>query len=339
MRPWRKWSWTKSSGKGARREGYFWPEPLLDSAIQVFIRQLLECSNISAAPKAVNNLTLLRPPSGPRVTCLERMDKARAVYSEKGQYSGLLGEVVSGTLAMYDSDTGDLLAHIGDYRTFNFGDARGELKENKHFVSWRPKSVSPEILERIVSKALKPEALIAMLEKGERGGRACHIVEFGGERDSGQTFLARCLNHLETPSSQSEFWLFASDAERTQSHYEAFHHKDAALRFDGLPLENLGTSKWDQGLLRPGVADMIFLYEEDIKRPQKICGAFCIGSSFPPDWFWFPTPETKSGATLLLRSATGRFFAAPKTPPCFGAPQLGRNPRSSEARATGFAGP
>ncbi len=249
--------------KAGREEGYLWTEPLLDSALQLYLVYLLQCSDFSAAPKAAHSVTLFRPPSAPRLTCLLRIPEAAAALHEKGQFTARLGHLPYGSVSLYDSATGDLVGHVGDYTTFNFSDNRADLRLSKHFVSWQPKFLSGTLADALPDGEIEPAALIAALEQRGSDGpaeRACHVVEFAHGLDPHQTLLAKCIDHLDSANSQSEYWLLAADDEQTRSHYEAFHHHDAALRFECHPLEAQPALGLDRGLLRPAAADVILLH-------------------------------------------------------------------------------
>ena len=108
---------------------------------------------------------------------------------------------------------------------------------------------------------IEPAALVAALQRPERGEpRALHVLELAGDREPDATVLDACIDELSRGDAQTEYWLASDTPERTREHYDAFHPRDAALRFACLdPGE---PPRLDAGLLRPGAAELLFLHRE-----------------------------------------------------------------------------
>ena len=110
-----------------------------------------------------------------------------------------------------------------------------------------------------------PAALITALTDGGTGHRyACHVIEVAGRREPADTILNRCLDTLAAPDAQTEYWVLGDAEDSTRSLYDAFHHHDAAIRFDSLdpvadPPDRLET---ETGLLRPAAAELALLHRE-----------------------------------------------------------------------------
>ena len=122
---------------------------------------------------------------------------------------------------------------------------------------------------------IEPAALIAALEGSGRAERhCCRVLELAGSTEPERTLLEQCVGYLSSAGRQSEFWLVSDDVESARKHYEAFHGYDAALRFECLDPAGRQASALDEGLLRPGAVEVLFLHHD--------------GDTFAPaDWqFW-----------------------------------------------------
>ena len=61
--------------------------------------------------------------------------------NERGQYSVQRGERAAGAISFYDSDTGQLIAHIGQYTYFTSNPRWNDLPKSKHEIVWQPKFI------------------------------------------------------------------------------------------------------------------------------------------------------------------------------------------------------
>ena len=223
-------------------------------------------SDIFSIPKRARNVTFLKPPSSPRVTCYVTKSKDDwTTLDENGQFTIPLGERSIGCISFYDSDTGELVACIEEYYSFSSNPKWVDLPHSRHVVSWQPKFMpdAQDLLAALPEGDIDPATLVSVLERaggGER--RACHIIEFAGGRKPDQTVLKQCLPALSGPAGQSEFWLMSDNAEASRACYDIFHQHEAALRFDSLDCNEQGTPNLDKGLLRPEAAELVFLHDE-----------------------------------------------------------------------------
>ena len=131
------------------------------------------------------------------------------------------------------------------------------------------------LAERLPDGEIEPAALIAALEGSGRAERhCCRVLELAGSTEPERTLLEQCVGYLSSAGRQSEFWLVSDDVESARKHYEAFHGYDAALRFECLDPAGRQASALDEGLLRPGAVEVLFLHHD--------------GDTFAPaDWqFW-----------------------------------------------------
>ena len=246
-----------------REEGYVLPPSLMDGGLQMFLYYMI--ADLSTIPRRARHITFFRPPTSPRITCHMTYPRDRSDWDEKIRFSALLGERSSGSISLYDSATGFLIAHIENYICFNTNPTRSDLRHSKHIVSWQPKSLpaAQSLMERLPEGEIEPASLIAALKGSDHGNRyACHVVEFAGCLKPDQTILKQYLESLESADRQTEFWLVSDDEECTRAHYEAFGHHAAALRFECLYLGVRPIPMPDKGLLRPGAADLLFLHCE-----------------------------------------------------------------------------
>ena len=255
-----------------REEGYVsGPPALLDGGLQIFLSHLLTASHLFAIPQRAERTTFVRAPTGPRITChVTRPSEDWMDANERGQYSVQRGERAAGAISFYDSDTGHLIAHIGQYTYFTSNPRWNDLPKSKHEIAWQPKFV-PEgkaLQDQLPKGEIEPTALIAALERADGradadadGGYACHVAEYAGSREPDETILADCLDYLTGPGARSEFWLLSDSEETTRAHYDAFNQHDAALRFQYL--DPACEPSMDAGLLRPGAVEAVFLHGPD----------------------------------------------------------------------------
>ena len=82
----------------------------------------------------------MRPPTGPRISCFLVDTGDWFDVDERGQYNKPLGELYIGRLSFYDRATGQLVAHIGEYHSFNSNPRWSDVPESKHLVRWQPSS-------------------------------------------------------------------------------------------------------------------------------------------------------------------------------------------------------
>ncbi len=248
-----------------QEEGFVVFPALLDGGLQIFLHYLMRKSDLFAIPQRARRLTFVRPPTSSRMTChVAGGINDLSGTDERGQFTIPLGEISLGSISFYDSATGLLVAHIDQYCSFNSNPRWNDLPHSKHMLSWQPKFIpaGQALVGRLPDGEIDPAALIAILEQPGRGRRyACHVVEFAGCREPDQTVLKQCIDYLASGKAQTEFWLFGDSEEVTQAHYQAFHHHDAALRFECL--DPAAKPEMEAGLLRPGAAEILFLHGDD----------------------------------------------------------------------------
>ena len=250
-----------------REEGYLLYPPLTDGGLQIFLRYLMRLPDFFSMPQRACDITFLRPPTGPRISCFLVDTGDWFDVDERGQYNKPLGELYIGRLSFYDRETGELLAHIGEYHSFNSNPRWSDVPDSKHLIRWQPKFVvpAPPVGDTVRDGEVDPSALIAALEEGAFGHRyASHVVEIAGRREPGQAILNQCLERLSSPDAQTEYWLLGEDEECTRAFYDAFNHHDAAIRFDSLDPMAAGDSEppMATGLLRPAAAELVLLGRE-----------------------------------------------------------------------------
>ena len=300
----------------AQAEGFLFFPALLDGGLQIFLHYLMRTSDLFAIPQRVRNLTFLRPPTSARITCIVAggVDDLSGI-DERGQFSIPLGEISLGSIAVYDSDTELLLAHIGQYCSFNSNPKWNDLPNTKHVVSWQPKFVPCDqtLIDRLPEGEIEPAALLAALEKPKSGERySCHAIEFTGSQEPDRTILAECSDYLCDRDTQTEFWLVSDDEENAKAHYQAFHSYSAALRF--ICLDPDEEPALDTGLLRPASAEILFLHHHGRSlTPQRwamlrkiaVPGGLALvshdeGEVIEPDAGW--TPVRAGRRTTLLQA-------------------------------------
>lgn len=301
-------------------EGYLFFPPLLDGGLQSTLYHLMLKSDLFAIPQRARNVTFLKPPTSPRVTVIYTRDNDIVKgIDERGQPFVLLGELSIGSIAVYDTNTGSLLAYIDKYCCFNSNPKWNDLPLTKHVISWQPKFIpsGQALIDRLPEGEIGPEALLAALEKPVSGQRyACHVIEFTGSLVPEQTIFAECSNYLGARDSQTEFWLVSDDEERAKAHYQAFHNHDAALRCVCLGPDE--EPALNTGLLRQSAAEILFLHDHAATlSPQKwtmlrqlvVTGGLALvmheeGSNIVPDAGW---TVVRSGRRATLLQAPQNF--------------------------------
>ncbi len=250
-----------------REEGYVLYPPLTDGGLQIFLRYLMRLPDFFSMPQRACDITFLRPPTGPRISCFLVDTGDWFDVDERGQYNKPLGELYIGRLSFYDHATGQLIAHIGEYHSFNSNPRWSDVPDSKHLIRWQPKFLParPPIGDALRGEEVDPADLIAALEEGALGHRyACHVIEIAGRREPAEAILNRCLERLSCPDAQTEYWLLGADEEYTRALYDAFNHHDAAIRFDSLDpcSAEARELEMDSGLLRPAAAELVLLHAE-----------------------------------------------------------------------------
>ena len=249
-----------------REEGYVACPPLLDGGLQIFLYHLLTAADLFAIPQRAEGMTFLRPPTAPRITChVTKPSDDWMNANERGQYSVRRGERSGGSISFYDGETGELVAHIGEYTYFTSNPRWNDLPDSKHRIAWQPKFLPAgrSLTDRLPEGKIEPAALIGAFERPDRGAErhACHVVEFAGSREPDHTVLKDCIDSLSLPDGQTEYWLVADEEETACAFYDAFHLHDATLRFASVdPTDGKGLQT---GLLRPGAAEIVFLHGDD----------------------------------------------------------------------------
>ncbi len=246
-----------------REEGYVANPALLDGGLQIFLYHLLRATDIFSFPRRARGLTFLRPPTGPRLTCHVKKYPDWLDVNEMGQFTARRGECSGGSIRFYDGDTGDLVLCIDAYVSFNSNPRWNDLPRSKHVVAWQPRFVADaqSFQRRLPKGEIEPAALVAALEQPGDGPRyACRVVEFAGGRAPEQALLNQCFDYLARPDAQTEYWLVSDAQEQTRAHYDAFHSRDAALRFACLDLAAESAPDLDTGLLRPHAAEILLLH-------------------------------------------------------------------------------
>ncbi len=275
-----------------QQEGYVLLPTLLDGGLQSYLYDLMLGADLFAIPRRAENVTFLRSPTVPRMTCrVTYPGNIRYEVDDKGQYSVPNGEWVSGSLACYDGATGDLVLHIERYVSFISNPRRIDLPRSKHRIVWQPKFVADgrAIADRLPEGEIEPSALLSAMEGVDGPGAGlsvCHALEFAGSRASEQTVLRSCVAHLVREETQSEFWLVADDEKSARNHYDTFHGHDAVLRFHCLDPALRPATALDTGLLRRGAAEVLFLHQDE--------EAFT-----PDDWRFWQKTAVPGGLALV----------------------------------------
>lgn len=124
----------------SEKMGFVMHPCLLDGALQIFIKFFLDTPDFTGIPQMLNDLVVVQKPTAGQITCIfEPPAESPAIY-EKGQFLGPgLGERSVGSIAMYDTVTGELVAYLGTYKTYNSNTRKGDRVNLNHSLSWQPK--------------------------------------------------------------------------------------------------------------------------------------------------------------------------------------------------------
>ena len=286
----------------SRNEGYVLFPVLMDGALQVPLFLLMKAPDLFAVPYKAQSVTFVQPPTSGRLRCHVVLDQngAFADLNERGQHTASGMGKPTCSISLYDSATGGLILRIDRYYSFLTNPRWVDIPLSKHAVAWQPKCLPPAqaLLERLPEGEVEPGPLITALEQPETGQRyGCHVVELAGQRVPDRTLLASCIDHLSGAGSQVEFWLLGEDDETTNAHYEAFHQRNVALRFDTFA----PTGEAPDGLLRPWSAEIVLLHQEAVTGKQV-------------DWDSIGRLAVPGGLVLIAHDATG-IKVLPSSPP------------------------
>ena len=303
-----------------REEGYLLYPPLIDGGMQIALRYLMRLPDFFSVPQRARDVTFLRPPTGPRITCLLVDTRDWFDVDDRGQYTKPLGELYVCRLSYYDTATGDLVAQVGEHYSFNSNPRWSDVPDGKHLIRWQPKFVppAPEVNSAIREGEVDPSALIGTFESGRIGHPyAPHVLEVVGGRAPEQVTLNECLAHLSSPGAQTEYWLLGQDEESTRALYGAFNHRDAAIRFATLDptAEGALEGRMDSGLLRPAAAEILFLHRESadewgVLERLAVPGALALVSHDEGD-----VVDPGSGWNVLLAGRRTTLLQAPVDEP------------------------
>ncbi len=304
-----------------KEEGYVICPPLVDGALQIFLCNLMQATDLFSIPRRAKHITYIKPPSSPRITVhVTKPDDGWCTLDEIGQLTVRCGEKSGGNMRFYDAETGELFLHVQDYIYFTANPNWVKAPNSRHVISWQPKFIEQIDCEndRIGKVQLSPEQLIGALAIDSSGDpRAVHILELAGESEPQNTLLSSCIEPLGKQQLQIEYWLINSTADQSQACYDAFHHHGLSLRFAAYGEDGLAQFERSAGLLRSGSVHMLLLrLDEDaskisdwaLLRRLTVAGGLALaihdeGVTVSPDAGWTVIRE-ESGATLLQASQT-----------------------------------
>ena len=254
-----------------RREGYHFCPPMLDGGLQLFLYHLINVSDLFAIPRRAREVTFLGAPTSPRLTVhAVRPGCDWLDHEDRGQYIVRTGERSGGSLRFYDTDTGALLLHIGDYLYFTSNPKWNKLRESKHLISWQPRWIDPGWTPPPdLSGAIGPEAVIAALGvQGSGDPRFLHVAEIAGGRAPEGTLLNGLADPLAAKRAPLEYWLLGESPEGVRAHFDAFRNREMPLRFESLNLAEAPPDP-DSGLLREAGVDLFLLHREAGDYPPE----------------------------------------------------------------------
>ena len=136
--------------RDSQRAGYRFPPALLDGGLQSFLCYMMQCSDVCAVPRRLEDFTVDRLPTSARLAC-HYVPPAPAGLHARGQLALPLGEHVSGTLTLYDAATGERVARLGTYLGAFANPRQDVLARSRHVVRWQPKGVPPAVADALAA--------------------------------------------------------------------------------------------------------------------------------------------------------------------------------------------
>jgi thioester reductase-like protein len=274
--------------------GFVFHPTLLDGALQMFIAFFLETPGITGVPQMLKNLTFAQSPTCGQITVIWAAPPAAKCLWEKGQFQALgLGERAVGSIAMYDSVTGDLVAFLGDYLSFNSNAHAGEMRKLNHALSWQPK----DDLKIDVLKLSEVEAISKEKSLNETTRFLMNQISSKSHPDAGKPFflnIGECIlgeepselaleKNIDWLASRSiQYTILSPDADFLHSCYEKVgaSSAEAQIRFasigenfdDGMVREHM----FELLLVRCVQSDMDEGLEEKLTKVTKLVAPNCL---------------------------------------------------------------
>ena len=225
--------------RGGQREGYVMLPALLDGGLQSYLYDLMLGADLFAIPRRAENVTFLRPPTVPRMTCrVTYPDNIRYEVDDKGPIFGA-----------------DRRVGLGQPRLLRRRDRRSRPAHRKiHLLYLEPETGRPaaqQASHRLAAQvphrrpgnrgpaARRRDRAIRPARRPRAGGRCrrrpARLPRAGVRGIPGtpeQTVLQSCVEHLSREETQSEFWLIADDEEGARAHLRRLPRprRGAALR-------------------------------------------------------------------------------------------------------------
>ena len=251
-------------------EGFVINPLLLDGLVQVLLVNLLPHTDMFSMPEAVADTTYIRPLTSPRVTCvIPDQSHIWGGVSDVGQtvLASKQRQAHYRNLGFYDSDTGDLVAVLGDYSSMARDSNWADMPRSRHVVAWQPKFLADagDLPGPVSPSGDEPTALIEALQNPDGDERrVCRVVEWTGCREPDQTALGRCREALENSNRHTEYWLVADGSDQAQACFDRFHRWEAALRFEPVAPADRTPSVLEGGPLRPLTAELQVLHGDGV---------------------------------------------------------------------------
>ncbi len=245
-------------------EGYVLYPPLVDGALQVFLYNLMQATDIFVIPGRIKNITFLKPPTTPKVTVHVGIPLQGAFQLDDMALKSVKhGESPSGSLCFYDSVTGELFLHFEEYVCYHSNPIWANASNCRHVMRWQPKFMrraDRNFTDQLANEIDAADLIKQLIHSPD--GKPCvpHIVEFADRVEPKQTVLQSCVKRLADSRAQIEYWLVNDSAESTQSSYEHFFHQNITLRFETLDRKLPSNTKLRSGLLRNNAASLLIVH-------------------------------------------------------------------------------
>lgn len=242
--------------EAGKHAGMRLPVPLLDGGLQAFLYFILQTTDYAGIPRRARNLHVVRSPSTPHIVAhfIPTYEQA-ALRHDKGQFVLAPGEHHSGSVTLYDGATGELVAHLEDYISFQNNHRSDLIRRTRYATAWQPKhaTVDPATYTQLATTFDLPE----VVQHLNQPPRTLRVVELVSDRPVEQSLAQRLgLDPVH------ERWLLCKDSATARQHLAAQGEKQGPMHCQVLDLERATPEDLSNGLLRPTAADLLLLGPE-----------------------------------------------------------------------------
>ncbi len=190
-------------------QGYNLHPAILDGALQMFLYYLMSASDFSGIPSSLKNFHYIKRPVSNRLVCIINLPEADEKSNHKGQLSFGLGEQISGSVSLYDPETGNLVAFLEQYLSIHYNNKKADLENVKYRSVWQPKFLDAALPETY------EHALKLLNNKFSYTHTGC---------------VGKVV-HPFVKSSCTQYTFISDDLDYLKDMYKKYHNKGESFRF------------------------------------------------------------------------------------------------------------